>query len=61
MQDIIDPMLDLTISTLRLDDATSADGVHLSNEQRLSLLETVWENIPYEVFDKMLTKTGTEK
>lgn len=58
MQDIIDPMLDLTIATLRLDDAASADGVHLSDKQRLSLLETVWEGIPYEVFDEMLKKTG---
>ena len=56
MQNAMNPMLDLAISTLRLDDAPSADGVHLSDEQKLSLLETVWESIPYEVFDEMLKK-----
>lgn len=60
MQNIIDPMLDLAITSLRLDDAPSADGVHLSDKQRLSLLEAVWESIPYEVFDEMLRKTNTE-
>lgn len=46
--------LDLAITSLRLDDAPS--DIHLTNEQRLGLLETVWKNISYEDMDKLLKR-----
>lgn len=49
-------MFETAIYTLRLDDKTSREGPggHLTPSQRLSLFETVWENIPYKMLDKLV-------
>jgi hypothetical protein len=49
-------MFETAIYTLRLDDETSREGPsgHLTDAQRLSLFETVWENIPYKMLDKLV-------
>ena len=53
-------MVELAIYTLRLDDEPSSEGIHLSDKQRLSLFETVWENISYKLFDKLVEEMKKE-
>jgi hypothetical protein len=54
-------MFETAIYTLRLDDETSNDGVHLTDKQRLGLFETVWKNIPYKLLDKLVEETRKDE